>query len=117
MAAARGAFLPMSHARKKKAVCAVAPGAGMAGRILENQLPSFWNEKVSKMFGGVAIGRSAPRAIPGGGRAPGSLRKGQKVSRAALVQRAKDLLSQNHSYGEIGEMLGVSKSQAWRLTR
>jgi energy-coupling factor transporter ATP-binding protein EcfA2 len=106
---ARAAFAGINPVRKKRAVCVFAPRRGMHGLILENDLPSFWSEGLSRAFG--KSGQLS--AIDGSDNAP--TRKGRRASNEALASQAKARRAAGYSYGEIGKMLGVSKTQAYRL--
>ena len=106
---ARAAFTGIHPMRKRRAVCVFAPGRGIHGLILENDLPSFWSEGLSRAFGqpGQVSTLDGPSAV--------RVRKGRRTSKDELVFKAKALRSAGYSYGETGKMLGVSKTQAFRL--
>ena len=79
----------MGNNRNEKAKWVVAPGAGINGRLMENLLPSFWTDSLSRVFEdtAVGIGKRAGKAMKAGA----------------------------HSYREIGHALGVSPSYAHKL--
>lgn len=70
-----------------------APDADFEG-LIQNTLPTFWNEKLSHVFaaGGEAISR-APK----------------KMTLNQRIERAKELSGQGLSQGQIAKMLGVSR--------
>ena len=108
MDSAQAAFSPLTLTRKKRAVWAIAPHAGIQGKLMENLLPSFWTDSLSHIFGDVSVGSSLNELRP-------TYRRGYRTSSKERKARAQHLHSIGHSYGEIAKMLGVSKSQAYRL--
>jgi hypothetical protein len=72
-----------------------SPDADIAG-MLDADLPTFWKPSMSRLF----ADESGSRVT----RNPKELTKNQ------LIAKAKDLRSQDISYGEIAKVLGVSKS-------
>ena len=91
-----------------------APAAGIDGKLMENALPSFWSDALSRAFAdtrpGTASG-SSDKPDPGAG----VIRRAELVTPADVRLRAKQLRAAGYSYGEIAKMLGVSKTQAYRL--
>ncbi len=49
-------LLPMNY-------WAVAPGAGIDGQLMENQLPSFWSDSLSRVFEDNPVG-IGPGGVP-----------------------------------------------------
>ena len=115
MDAARAAFSGLSKMHKKKGVWVVAPGADITGRMMENQLPTFWTDALSRVFGDTPIGQvGAISSDPQAPRTTGS-RKGYRTSVSARRDAAKEMHAAGHSYREIGKTLGCSTSTAFRL--
>ena len=123
MNAARAAFAGVNTFRRKRAVWVVAPAAGIEGQLMENQLPIFWTDSLSRIFGdatpttatrGVRPSHTE-RANAAGRRTTAAPRRGQKTPSEDKKARAKRLRASGYSYNEIGRMLGVGKSQAYRL--
>ena len=108
MDSARAAFSAVSGTRKKRAVWVIAPHAGIQGALMENLLPSFWTDSLSHIFADVGVGSSLTVSKP-------TYRRGHRTSSKERKARAQHLHSIGHSYGEIGKMLGISKSQSYRL--
>ena len=126
MDSARAAFSALSSARKKRAVWVVSPGVDVAGQLMENRLPSFWTDALSRIFGdctvmsGTVVVNSKLRITQPVDdsislRLTASSRRGQRTASGDKRLRALHLHSLGHSYREIGDMIGVSKSQAFRL--
>ena len=112
--AARAAFAAVGPTRKKRAVWVVAPAAGIHGKLMENALPTFWTDSLSRAFAGTRP-LVAPGSLNGSGPGAGLVRRAKPASAAELRLRARQLRAAGHSYGEIANMLGVSKTQAYRL--
>ena len=123
MNAARAAFAGVNKSRRKRAVWVVAPAAGIEGQLMENQLPLFWTDSLSRIFGDAtptAANRGARTSHPKGSDAPArrttaAPRRGRKTPPEDKKARAKRLKESGYSYSEIGRMLGVGKSQAFRF--
>ena len=107
--AARAAFAGINPSRKRRAVCVFAPRKGMHSLILENDLPSFWSEGLSRAFGQAGQLATRDKSSTVGAR------KGRRASKDELASLAKARRTAGYSYGEIGKMLGISKTQAYRL--
>lgn len=75
-------------------------------RLVENELASFWKPALSRAF---AQGTSEQDSNGAG------QRKGAKTPREELKGQALALRQQDHSFGDIGKILGISKTQAWDL--
>lgn len=99
-----------------------APESGVTGQLMENQLPSFWTESLSRIF------EDAPVMLSTDGGDEGIIRKEQKIdNKSALPRRgqrtsteekrekARKLRAAGHSYGEIAKALGVGRSYAHKL--
>lgn len=120
--AARAAFAAVGSSRRKRAVWVVAPASGVHGQFRENLLPTFWSDPLSRVFG-EAMPKNAPglpgrlgagmEATPVSTMAP--TRPGKRTLGADKPGRARQLRAAGYSYTEIGKMLGVGKSQAYRL--
>ena len=114
MNAARAAFAGVGPLRRKRVVWAVAPAEGVSGQLMENVLPTFWTGSLSRIFG------EAPPQMANGEKGPDQppttvARRGRRSSVESRRQKAKRLRALGHSYSEIGKMVGVGKSQAYRL--
>jgi hypothetical protein len=70
-----------------------APDAGFVD-LVSNSLPSFWREKLSRIF--AAAGEPVARAP-------------KKMPRSQRIERARELSRQGFSQGQIAKLLGVSK--------
>ena len=70
-----------------------APDAGFVDLVL-NSLPSFWREKLSRIF--AAAGEPVARAP-------------KKMPRSQRIERARELSRQGFSQGQIAKLLGVSR--------
>ena len=117
---ARVAFASLAPSEAKKAVWVYAPGQGLTGMLMKNQLPTFWSERLSRMFAdtGPTIRDTFNLTTPDHGRrgsGPSGFRKGTRPSICERAARARQLYHAGRSYSEIGRSLGVSKSQAFRL--
>lgn len=123
MNAARAAFAGVNMFRRKRAVWVVAPAAAIEGQLMENQLPLFWTDSLSRIFGDATPKVTNRRLRPSHTERPNALgrgttaapRRGQKTPSEDKKARAKRLKAAGYSYSEIGRMLGVGKSQAYRL--
>ena len=97
------------------AVWVVAPAAGVNGQLIDNLLPSFWSDALSRIFGdtpvvgtaksGEDLSSQGETAVP---------RRGKRTPPALRKERAKAMHGAGHSFGEIAKTLGISKSQAYR---
>ncbi len=115
MDAARAAFSGLSKMRKKKAVWVVAPGADINGRLMENLLPTFWTDALSRIFGDAPIGQMGATSSDTQPPRTTGARKGYRTSISARKETAKSMRAAGHSYREIGKTLGCSASTAFRL--
>ena len=115
MDAARAAFSGLSKMHKKKGVWVVAPAADITGQLMENLLPTFWTDALSRVFGDTPIGQvGAISSDPQAPRTTGS-RKGYRTSISARRDAAKEMRAAGHGFREIGKTLGCSASTAFRL--
>jgi hypothetical protein len=115
MDTARAAFAAVGPRRKKRAVWVVAPAAGVNGQLMDNLLPSFWSDSLSRIFGdtpafgtaksGDSLSSQGETAVP---------RRGKRTPPVLRKERAKAMHNAGHTYGEIAKNLGISKSQAYR---
>ena len=125
MDSARAAFAGVGPLRRKRAVWVYAPMQGEQGRLMENLLPTFWTAGISRIFAQATFRYSSVRPAKEGGlpepsdRAASKPRgrKGVKTSGKERREKAKRLRLQGHSFTEIGRVLGVGKSQAFRLVK
>ena len=62
--------------------------------LIENSLPTFWNEKLSHIF---AAGGEVITMAP------------QKMQLSGRIEQAKQLATRGHSQGEIAKLMGVSR--------
>ena len=106
---ARGVFTAMNKSRRKRAVYVVAPGRGNDGQILESRLPTFWSDALSNVLSSTKPGAPSQETLS---RKP----RGRKEAKAIAERRAKarQMKKARFSYLEIGNALGVSKTQASR---
>ena len=92
-------------------------------QLMENQPPVFWTDSLSRIFRDatpVAAKRGArpshtERADAPGRRTTAAPRRGQKTPSEDKKVGAKRLRAARYTYSEIGRMLVVGKSQAYRL--
>ena len=88
---------------------------------MENMVPTFWSDRVSRVFSetvGEWGNRTAKAPLQGKGASGLSSVGPRRGDRTTIEQRrdkAKALKRQGYSYSEIGRVLGVGKSQAFRL--
>ena len=79
--------------------------AGDAG-LVESELASFWKPALSRAFAQGVPDQNSNGTVQ---------RKGARTPREELKCRALALRRQDHSYGDIGKILGISKTLAWEL--
>jgi len=124
MDTARATFAAVGTARKKRCVWVVAPTAGIHGQLMENLLPTFWSDSLSRLFGETApgIGGSVKNKedSPTDQRRTAAVktatpRRGRKASADDKRARARQMKAAGHSYGEIAGILGISRSYAYQL--
>jgi len=121
MNSARAAFAGVGFFRQKCVVWVVAPAAGIPGQLMENALPSFWTPSLSRIFGDTAprptniTSPTTARGQSNDQRKTAMPRRGRKTETDKKRDRARRLKVAGYSYQEIGDMVGVGKSQAYRL--
>ena len=114
--AARAAFAGIGQHRKKKAVWVFN---GSTGHIMENSLPSFWSEVLSRIFaaaGPVRGSLSAGSAVPAGP-TRAKPRKAQTTPTGIKASKVLRLTEAGHTRSEVGNMLGISKSYVQKLLK
>ena len=121
MDAARAAFAGVAVSRRKRLVWLYVPGDNADGRLMENMLPTFWSDGLSRVFSDTIgeRGNRAARAPLQGKKVSGlsdlRFRRGRRTTIGQRQEKARTLRQQGYSYSEIGRVLGVGKSQAFRL--
>ncbi len=118
MDSARAAFAGVGKGRKKRAVWVVAPAADIQGQLMENLLPTFWRESLSRVFGGASISISGghgteAKRVKGDG--TNNLRPGKRTPTEEKREKARQMKASGYSYGEIANTLGISRSYAYKL--
>ncbi len=95
----------------------VAPGAGVNGQLMENLLPSFWTDHLSRVYENTAVGIGSGATSTGNrvGAKAAPLRRGKRTSVVSKRDKAKAMHEGGHSYREIARILGVSGSYAHKL--
>ena len=102
---ARVAFAGVKGNRQRS-TWVYSEAVGEAG-LVENELASFWKPALSRAFA-----TATPDQHTGGA----GRRKGAKTPKEELKARAKELrIQKGYSFGEIGKILGISKTLAWDL--
>lgn len=115
---ARAAFSGLGKGRKKQAVWVVAPGVGIKGKLMENRLPTFWSEALSRVFCDASVSLSGGQMIDtdnGKAAAAGELRPGKRTPTGVKRDKARQMRAGGYSYGEIASALGCSRSYAHKL--
>ena len=120
MDSARAALAGVGRTRRKQVLWAVARAKDVDGQLMENVLPTFWSESLSRIFGGIPpmagatnvpvtnarrVSRADDRVI---------LRRGKKTPTDVLREKVKQM-APHYSLGEIGKTLGISKSYVHKL--
>ena len=93
----------------------IAPGADIGGLLLENLLPTFWSDALSRIFGDVSIGHLGAGTGDALGPDRATSRRGQRTSVDARRETAKKMRKAGHSFREIGKTLGCSASTVFRM--
>ena len=112
--AARTAFAGVGPHRKKKVVWVCSDSVG---QLMENSLPSFWSDRLSRIFGEAGpvpqsdTTESSGSSVPSGAKP----RKGQTTPTAVKKARIHKLRQAGHSLSEIAKMVGISKSYVYKL--
>jgi len=123
MDAARVAFAGVGQSRRKRAVWVVAPAAAINGQLMENVLPTFWRDPLSRIFGDtlVGVGNNGNGASAATGQAPGNRtatpRPGKRTSVEDRREKARRMCAAGYSLSEIGKALGISKSYVYKLNQ
>ena len=115
MDAARAAFSGLAKHRRKRSVWVIAPGADIGGLLLENLLPTFWTDALSRIFGDVSIGHLGAETGDSLGPDRATSRRGQRTSVDTRRETAKKMRKAGHSFREIGKTLGCSASTVFRM--
>ena len=118
MDSARAAFAGVGNNRKKKATWVVAPGAGINGQLMENLLPTFWTDALSRVFEHTAVGIGTSDGFEVGATSTGQRAPARRAKRTPVEvkrEKARAMKAGGHSYREIGHALGVSTSYAHKL--
>ena len=123
MNSARAAFARVGTSRKRKAVWVVAPSDGIDGQLMENLLPSFWTDSLSRVFEDTPVGMGtggapetgATNTVKNVGTKAAPFRKGKRTPVEIKREKAKAMRAAGYSYREIGCALGVSPSYAHKL--
>ena len=123
MNSARAAFARVGTSRKRKALWVVAPSAGIDGQLMENLLPSFWTDSLSRVFEDTPVGMGtggapetgATNTVKNVGPKAAPFRKGKRTPVEIKREKAKAMRAAGYSYREIGRALGVSPSYAHKL--
>ena len=116
VAAARVAFAGVGRHRKKKVVWVWGDSAG---QLMENALPSFWSDKLSRIFGdaGPALKSAATESsgliVPYGAKP----RKAQTTPTAVKKAKVLKLSQAGHTLSEIAKLVGISKSYVYKLLK
>ncbi len=86
--------LALARGNKRRWSFVYAPDADFLG-LMENELPSFWKPRLSRLFAATS--------------SPSPSRMAKKSTPLERAQRAREMRAQGASYGEIALELGVSK--------
>ena len=93
----------------------VAPNRGIPGNLMQNQLPHFWSDSLSRVSA-QARPFSAGQACSEESKEKGvGIRKEAGTSIKDKLAKAKQIEDASFTYGEIARALGVIRSQAFRL--
>jgi len=90
---------------------------------MENVLPSFWSDGLSRIFGDAAPVLNGSKAVLNGAKSNGSAkaskaanpRPGKKTSTEVRREKAKKMRVSGYTYGEIANTLKVSRPYAYKL--
>ena len=114
--AARAAFSGIGQHRKKKAVWVFSESIG---QMLQNDLPSFWTQSLSRIFadtGPVGESLSSGSKDPSGP-TRAKPRRAQTTPTEIKAKKARRLKEAGYSLSEIAKMLGISKSYVHKLLK
>ena len=113
MGSARAAFAGVGKGRKKRAVWVVAPAADIKGQLMENLLPSFWSDSLSRVFSDYSVSISGGQGTEANrvkGDGANNLRPGKRTPTEEKREKARQMKASGYSYGEIADALGISRS-------
>jgi len=118
MDSARAAFAGVGPGRKKKVVWVV--GSGVSGQLMENMLPTFWTDSLSRIFGDTTVGLGGGLSMNGVrgnglGVVTAAPRRGKRTSIEDKREKARKMKAAGYSFGEIANTLGISRSYAHKL--
>ena len=125
MNSARAAFAGVTPAKRKRFVWVFAPNAGVEGNLLQNELPSFWSERLSTIFGEtvVSLGGGGPSESVSQGQRQTSTnktaapRRGQKTSTETKREKTQRMAAAGYSQRKIATTLGISPSYVNKLLK
>ena len=86
--------------------------------LMENLLPTFWSESLSRVFGGASVSISGDHGTEAKhvkGNGTNNLRPGKRTPTEEKREKARQMRAGGHSYGEIADALGISRSYAHKL--
>ena len=100
---ARAAFATLQGG-KRRWTWVHADAANFEG-LVKNELPSFWNSRLSHAY--------AHEAAP----SKGSPRRGKRLPREEMKSQAKKMHASRFSYAQLAHGIGISKTMAWSLVK
>ena len=117
---ARVAFGALGKGRKKQSVWVVAPKDGIAGQLMQNQLPTRWSDSLSRIFSDASVSvsgdqRKGTNHVTGKDGGAGGLRPGKRTPVEVKREKAKQMQASGFSYREIANVLGCCHSYAHKL--
>ena len=117
---ARVAFGALGKGRKKQSVWVVAPKDGIAGQLMQNQLPTRWSDSLSRIFSDASVSvsgdqRKGTNHVTGKDGGTGGLRPGKRTPVEVKREKAKQMQASGFSYREIANVLGCCHSYAHKL--
>ncbi len=125
MDSARAAFAGAPEAKRRRHVWVVSPNAGLAGQLMQNELPSFWSERISTVFGdtvaslgrsGIAVGVQ-PGEKEGKASTGAKPRAGQQTTGESKREKAHKMAAAGYSQRKIAATLGISPSYVNKLLK
>jgi hypothetical protein len=87
----------------------VAPAGGIMGQLMQNQLPSFWSDSLSRIFGDASVsivGGNEERSFQGIVHGAAELRPRKRTPAGVKREKARQMRASGYSYGEIASALG-----------
>ena len=125
MDSARAAFASVTPAKRKSSVWVFAPNAGSEGKLMQNELASFWSDRLSTIFGETAVslgvsGQSGP--VTEGQRLASNTktappRRGLKTPTDTKREKARKMAVAGYSQRGIAKTLGISPSYVNKLLK